>query len=161
MGSVTPLSQVTDPSTASFALPSFDGFTIVAEATIPKNSRLGRDAVVVCSGFVMVFEIPDMRRKQLSSLNRLIRDSEGHLADLAREAARRSAQTHGLLPVLPAELREHVQHLHVSVEGTATVTLDSPAWASRLRYEPELVLAALAEASVAANTLRVKVRPRQ
>lgn len=128
---------------------------------MPKNGRLGRDAVLVCSGSVMVCEIPGMRRKQLSSLNRLIRDGESRLADLAREAARRSAQTHGLVPVLPAELREHVRHLHVSAEGTATVTLDSPAWASRLRYDPERVLDALAEAGVAAHTLRVKVRPGQ
>ena len=101
-----------------------------------------------------------MRQKKLSSLNRLITDGEGRLADLAREAARRSAQTHGLVPVLPAGLREHVQHLSVSTDGTAVLTVDSAAWSSRLRYDPGTVLDALAAAGVSAHTLQVKVRPR-
>ncbi|TVQ47066.1 MAG: DUF721 domain-containing protein [Gammaproteobacteria bacterium] len=107
----------------------------------------------------MLFEVPAVRQKKLSSLNRLITDGDGRLADLAREAARRSAQTRGLVQVLPTGLREHVRHLSVAADGTAVVTVDSAAWASRLRYDPGAVLDALAAAGISAQALQVKVRP--
>lgn len=102
-----------------------------------------------------------MRQRRLSSLKSLVAGGDGRLADLAREAARRASLTRRLAERLPVDLRAHLLHASVSAEGTATVTVDSAAWASRLHYEQRELLAALSAEGLAAHRVVIRVLPRK
>ena len=102
-----------------------------------------------------------MRHRQLSSLKTLLAGGEGRLADIAREAARRTGLTRRITPHLPADLQPHVQHISVSAAGQATVTVDNAAWATRLRYEQQQLLDALAAEGLRATRIAIKVLPQK
>ena len=103
----------------------------------------------------------ELRQRRLSSLKTLVAGGDGRLADLAREAARRAGLTRRLCERLPLDLRTHVLHASVAADGTATVTVDSAAWANRLHYEQRELLAALSSEGLPAHRVVIRVLPQK
>jgi hypothetical protein len=125
-----------------------------------KNVFPCRDAVIVLQQLT-IDASPCVREKHLSSLKTLIGGNDGRLASLAREAERRAGLTRSVTASLPADLQPHVLHVSVSRDGQATVTVDSAAWATRLRYEQQCLVTALSAEGLETTRVIVKVLPRK
>jgi hypothetical protein len=65
-------------------------------------------------------------------LSELLR--QGSLADLAQEAERRRMETASVRRLLPAEEAAHLVNAATNDAGELVLTMDSPAWAARVRY---------------------------
>jgi hypothetical protein len=78
------------------------------------------------------------------------------LENLARQAARRVDLAGHLRAGLPAEIRPHLLAGNLREDGTLVLLTDSPAWAARLRFQSEQLLARSRE--VYPQSQRIKVR---
>lgn len=70
--------------------------------------------------------------KALRSLSELLRS--GDISELQREARRRRALADEIRSALTPDEAAHVVGAHVDPEGVLVVSVDSAAWAARLRF---------------------------
>lgn len=97
-----------------------------------------------------------MTAKGPKSLGELLGGGQGALARLAREADRRVELGEHLRAGLAPELRDAVVACNLRDDGTVVVMAASPAWAARLRYEGENLLAHCRQRFPAVTRLRVR-----
>ena len=89
--------------------------------------------------------------------NLLNPSSDGDLGELISCARRMGELTDILANALPESDRSAIVAANVRENGELVVICASSAWASRLRYETELLLKAVKDAGVVAHTCRVRV----
>jgi len=83
--------------------------------------------------------------------------SDGDLANIVRRAKELGELTSRLASALPEDLSGAIVAANVRENGELVVIAASSAWASRLRYESDALLAAARTAGVKAETCRVRV----
>ena len=83
--------------------------------------------------------------------------SGGELGDIVRRAREMGELTHVLSQGLPADYAGAIVAANLRENGDLVVIAASSAWASRLRYETDTLLAAAGKAGVHASTCRVRV----
>lgn len=83
--------------------------------------------------------------------------NDGDLGDLISRARRMGELTDVLCNALPESDRGAIVAANVREDGELVVICASSAWASRLRYETEVLLAAARDAGISAHTCRVRV----
>ena len=89
--------------------------------------------------------------------NLLISNKDGDLGKLIGRARRMGQLTDILSSALPESDRNAIVAANVRDDGELVVICASSAWASRLRYETELLLNAAKDAGISAHTCRVRV----
>jgi hypothetical protein len=82
---------------------------------------------------------------------------EGELGDLIGRARRMGELTDILSSALPESDRSAIVAANIREDGELVVICASSAWASRLRYETEVLLKAARDAGITAHTCRVRV----
>ena len=82
---------------------------------------------------------------------------EGELGDLIGRARRMGELTDILSSALPESDRSAIVAANIREDGELIVICASSAWASRLRYETEVLLKAARDAGITAHTCRVRV----
>ena len=82
---------------------------------------------------------------------------DGDLGDVISRARQMGELTEILSKALPESDRGAIVAANVRDSGELVVICASSAWASRLRYETEVLLAAARKAGVSASTCRVRV----
>jgi len=94
----------------------------------------------------------------ISKLKNLLNPiNDGDLGDLINRARRMGELTDVLSNALPESDRSAIVAANVREDGELVVICASSAWASRLRYETEVLLAAAKKAGVTAHTCRIRV----
>ena len=83
--------------------------------------------------------------------------NDGDLGDLIGRARRMGELTDTLCNALPESDRSAIVAANVREDGELVIICASSAWASRLRYETEVLLQAARDAGVSAHTCRVRV----
>ena len=83
--------------------------------------------------------------------------SDGDLGDIVRRAKELGELTNRLARALPEDLSGAIVAANVRENGELVVIAASSAWASRLRYESDTLLAAARAAGVKADICRVRV----
>jgi hypothetical protein len=81
----------------------------------------------------------------------------GDLGDVISRARQMGELTEILMRALPESDRGAIVAANVRDDGELVVICASSAWASRLRYETEKLLAAAKDAGITAHTCRVRV----
>lgn len=89
--------------------------------------------------------------------NLLNSSADAGLGDIVARARRMGELTTAIRAALPAELGESIRSASVREDGTLVVFTASSAWAARLRFEAESLVAAAVEAGVAATGCAVRV----
>ncbi len=94
----------------------------------------------------------------LKSLENLLNPAEnGGLSDLVRRAREMDQLLRQLQRSLGGEQGASIRAANVREDGTLVVLVSSPAWAARLRFEEEALLAAAREAGIDVSTCKVRV----
>ncbi len=93
------------------------------------------------------------------SLKNLLEDSDSALGALAGRAASMVALKDRLAASLPADLGNHVTEASVNAENTLIVVCASAAWAARLRFHADALLAEARRGGFPAARCRVRARP--
>ena len=83
--------------------------------------------------------------------------NDGDLGELISRAKRMGQLTDILCAALPESDRNAIVAANVRDGGELVVICATSAWASRLRYETELLLKAARDAGISAHTCRVRV----
>jgi len=83
--------------------------------------------------------------------------NSGDLGDVINRAREMGELTDILMRALPESDRGAIVAANVRDDGELVVICASSAWASRLRYETEKLLAAAKDAGITAHTCRVRV----
>jgi hypothetical protein len=96
-----------------------------------------------------------MAGKELKNL--LNPSTGGDLATVVRRARAMGELTHTLCKGLPDEYAGAIVAANLREDGDLVVIAASSAWASRLRYETDALLAAARSAGVTATTCRIRV----
>ena len=91
------------------------------------------------------------------SLAEVFHGGPGGLMDLARKAEEYAALADAIRRGLPATTGDHVTMVTVEPDGTLVVSVDSGAWASRLRYEEGTLLRLCQAVRTDAKSVRVRV----
>jgi len=91
-----------------------------------------------------------MTNRSLCSLDELLR--RGDLAGLVAGARERSALTAAIRALLPADEARRLIAANRDADGTLVLSVDSGAWAARLRYT---------QAELGTDRVRVRVVPAQ
>jgi len=86
-------------------------------------------------------------------------NNDGELADVIRRAREMGELTHVLCARLPGEYAGAIAAANIRDDGSLVVIATSPAWASRLRYETDTLLAAARDAGRDVSQCRVRVSP--
>ncbi len=89
--------------------------------------------------------------------NLLKPNNNGELGDVVKRAQALGELTDVLAASLPAEQRSAIVAANIREDGELVVICASSAWASRLRYETDQLLAAARDAGVKAHTCRIRV----
>jgi hypothetical protein len=97
-----------------------------------------------------------MSRKTPKSLSELVFRPGGPLAELARRAAATVSLVEGVRAGLPDGMGEQLRGVNLRDDGTLVVLAASSAWAARLRFEADALLAA--GRRIAPGARRVEVR---
>jgi hypothetical protein len=92
--------------------------------------------------------------------NLLNPSSDGDLAKLISRAQRMGRLTDILTNALPESDRSAIVAANIREDGELIVICASSAWASRLRYETEVLLDAATRAGMSAHTCRIRVSQR-
>ncbi len=92
--------------------------------------------------------------------NLLNRNKNGELGEIIGRAEDFARLTDALAAALPEDLTDGLVAASVSADGELVVFGSSPAWAARLRYEFEALLAAARASGHQADRLRVRVAHR-
>ena len=94
----------------------------------------------------------------LKSLENLLnREGRNGLGDVVRKAREMDDLVKRLQASLGAEAGAHIRAANIRDDGTLVVLASSPAWASRLRFEADRLLAAARESGAAVETCKVRV----
>ncbi|MGB5257708.1 MAG: DciA family protein [Woeseiaceae bacterium] len=96
-----------------------------------------------------------MASKQLGNL--LNPCNDGDLGDIVRRAREMGELTGVLARALPEEQARAIVAANVREGGELVVIAATSAWASRLRYETEVLLAAARASGFEAHTCRIRV----
>jgi len=96
-----------------------------------------------------------MATKQLGNL--LDPSNNGDLGDIVRRAREIGALTGVLARALPEEHAAGIVAANVREDGELVVIAATSAWASRLRYEADVLLKAAQESGVKVHTCRIRV----
>jgi len=91
------------------------------------------------------------------SLGDIIANPRTRFGKLAKEAERRVALADQLRNSLPENLRDGISDCNISDSGTLTVLAVNPEWASRLRFETELLLSIGRQAEPGLSNVKIKV----
>jgi hypothetical protein len=83
--------------------------------------------------------------------------SDGDLGQIVRRAREMGELTHVLCKALPDDYAGAIVAANLREDGDLVVIAASSAWASRLRYETEVLLAAARESGLEPTTCRVRV----
>ena len=83
--------------------------------------------------------------------------NDGELGELIGRARRMCELTDILCNALPESDRSAIVAANIRADGELVVICASSAWASRLRYETEVLLKAAKDAGLSAHTCRVRV----
>lgn len=83
--------------------------------------------------------------------------NNGDLGGLVRRARELGELTDVLSAALPGDCAGAILAANVRDDGTLVIIAASSAWANRLRYEAELLLAAARESGLAVTEFRVRV----
>mgnify|MGYP001604029516 CR=1 FL=1 len=89
--------------------------------------------------------------------NLLNPSNDGELADIVRRAREMGELTHILSKGLPGEYAGAIVAANLREDGDLVIIAASSAWASRLRYETDALLAAAREAGLSPTACRVRV----
>lgn len=81
----------------------------------------------------------------------------GELADMVQRAQSMAELAGRLSAALPDELQAGIRAANVRDGGELVVIADSPAWAARLRFEGDRLLAAARDAGERVETISVRV----
>jgi len=93
-----------------------------------------------------------------SKLGSLLKpNKDGDLGDLVNRAQRMGELTQVLARALPEADRAAIVAANVREDGELVIICASSAWASRLRYETELLLTAANNSGAKALTCRIRV----
>jgi hypothetical protein len=93
-----------------------------------------------------------------NELKKLLNPSTGgDLGDIVKRAREMGELTHALCQGLPEEYAGAIIAANVRKDGDLVVIAASSAWASRLRYESDALLAAARDAGLNPNTCRIRV----
>ncbi len=84
-------------------------------------------------------------------------NNDGELAGVIRRAREMGELTHVLCESLPGEYAGAIAAANIREDGSLVVIASSSAWANRLRYESDTLLAAAADAGLTATSCRVRV----
>jgi hypothetical protein len=95
--------------------------------------------------------------KELRRLSELISAAGSPLQALARQAAQRTDLCGHLRGGLTADLADHLVGGNIRPDGVLVVLTDSPAWATRLRFEGERLLARCQELYPQAAQVKIRV----
>lgn len=96
-----------------------------------------------------------MVSKQLGNL--LNPSNDGDLGDIVRRARDMGELTGVLTRALPGEGAQAIVAANVREGGELVIIAATSAWASRLRYETDILLAAARESGFEAHSCRVRV----
>lgn len=80
------------------------------------------------------------------------------VADLAARAREIDLLSQRIIPLLPAPLRDHVNHVGLR-NDRVLLLVESPVWATRVRMEHSRILAAVHGLGLAASSVAAKVVP--
>jgi len=89
--------------------------------------------------------------------NLLNSSAGGELGDIVRRARKMGELTHVLCDGLPDEYAGAIVAANLREDGDLVIIAASSAWASRLRYETDALLAAAREAGLSPNACRIRV----
>ena len=89
--------------------------------------------------------------------NLLNSSAGGELGDIVRRARKMGELTHVLCNVLPDEYAGAIVAANLREDGDLVIIAASSAWASRLRYETDALLAAAREAGLSPSACRIRV----
>jgi hypothetical protein len=98
-----------------------------------------------------------MSSKYPKSLSALISSNKSSLGQLAQEARSRLELTDHIRMALPAELAAEMTACALDANNTLIVRASNPAWATRLRFESERLLALCRERHPETRSVKVKV----
>jgi hypothetical protein len=98
-----------------------------------------------------------MSKKSPKSLSELIFRPGSPLEDLARRAAATEDLAALMRAALTPDLAAELRSASLREDGTVVILAASPAWAARLRFEAQLLLATCREKFPAAARVRVRV----
>ncbi len=96
-----------------------------------------------------------MPAKKLENL--LNSGTSGTLKKLIRTARDMDSLTGALQSALDPDIADHLLAANVRNDGELVIICQSSAWASRIRFEADALLAAAADAGFDANSVRVSV----
>ena len=96
-----------------------------------------------------------MAKNELKNL--LNPNAGGDLGQLVRRAREMGELTHVLCKALPDEYAGAIVAANLRDNGDLVVIVTSSAWASRLRYETEVLLEAARGSGLSANACRIRV----
>ena len=96
-----------------------------------------------------------MTIKRLENL--LNPNDDGDLADIIRHARDMGKLVHILQKSLPAEEAGSIVAANIRGPGELVILASSSAWASRLRFETDTLIAAARKSGVEANTCTIRV----
>lgn len=96
-----------------------------------------------------------MTTKQLRNL--LNPNNDGDLGDIVRRAREMGELTAVLARALPPDEAQGIVAANVRESGELVVIAATPAWASRLRYETDVLLQAARDSGIEAHVCRVRV----
>ena len=89
--------------------------------------------------------------------NLLNSSAGGELGDIVRRARKMGELTHVLCNGLPDEYAGAIVAANLREDGDLMIIAASSAWASRLRYETDALLAAAREAGLSPSACRIRV----
>jgi len=89
--------------------------------------------------------------------NLLNTSNDGDLGQVIRRAREMGELTHVLCKALPDEFAGAIVAANLREDGDLVVIAASSAWASRLRYESDTLLAAARDAGLSPTSCRVRV----
>ena len=89
--------------------------------------------------------------------NLLNSSAGGELGDIVRRARKMGELTHVLCNGLPDEYAGAIVAANLREDGDLVIIAASSAWASRLRYETDALLAAAREAGLSQDACRIRV----
>lgn len=96
-----------------------------------------------------------MPPKRLENL--LNTNADGGLGEIVRRARNLDQLVDALQRVLPEEIGSGIRAANIRDDGELVVLAETPAWAARLRFEADRLVAAARETGAAVTRCRVRV----
>ncbi|MDJ0813107.1 MAG: DUF721 domain-containing protein [Woeseiaceae bacterium] len=95
----------------------------------------------------------------VKSLENLLNPNDnGGLGDIVRHARDMGELVSALQQALPGEIAQQVLAANIRDDGQLVVLTSSPAWAAKLRFEADTLMAAARQSSAEVTSCKVRVR---